>query len=113
MSGLMPSPQPSPTGEGATIKNGNPGVTVLHLPCRHPAQYKHRSVQFFRAVQPVTFERTLHVFDGVDDVMVNQFFVLNTDATTAVTLQQQFNGVRTHAGSRIRSYGPGEPPRWM
>ena len=45
-----------------------------------------RSVQFFRAVQPVTFERTLHVFNGVDDVMVNQFLVLNTDAAAAVAL---------------------------
>ena len=28
-------------------------------------------VQFLRAIQPVTFERTLHVFDSVDNVMVN------------------------------------------
>ncbi len=82
----MPSPQPSPTGEGATIKNGNPRVTVLHLPAATGQQSQ--SVQFFRAVQPVTFERTLHVFNGIDDVMVNQFLVLDTDAAAAVSLKQ-------------------------
>jgi hypothetical protein len=38
----------------------------------------------FRAVQPVAFERTLHVLDSVDDVMVNHLLVLDTDTTTAV-----------------------------
>ena len=40
--------------------------------------------------------------------MVNQFFVLNTDAAAAVTLQQQIDSVRAHTGRQntvVRAWG--------
>ncbi|MGS6342632.1 hypothetical protein, partial [Enterobacter intestinihominis] len=54
---LMPSPQTSPTGDGANIKNRNPTVSVLHLPCRHRAKEPLSSV-FSRtpAIDPVCFK---------------------------------------------------------
>ena len=44
---------------------------------------------------------------ALDDVMVNQFFVLNTDAAVAVTLQQQFNGVRPYGKPEYGRMDPG------
>ena len=69
MSGLTPTLS---HGRGRNHKNGNPGLPFcITLPPPGTIQTPISTV--FRAVQPVTFERTLHVFDGVDDVMVNQF----------------------------------------
>ncbi|SUG40254.1 Uncharacterised protein [Salmonella enterica subsp. arizonae] len=64
-------------------------------------------VQFFRALHPVTFERTLHVFNCINDVMMNKLFVLDTDTTTAVAFQQQVNSISAHTGSQnaIVRYG--------
>lgn len=43
-------------------------------------------VQSFSALEPVAFEWTFHIFDSVDNVMVYQFFVLDTDTATTVAL---------------------------
>lgn len=68
---------------------------------RRPFVYPARNlVQFLRAIQPVVLERTLHVLDGIDDVVVHQLLVLDADATAAMALQQQLNRIGAHAGSQ-------------
>ena len=68
---------------------------------RRPFVYPARNlVQFLRAIQPVVLERTLHVLDGIDDVVVHQLLVLDADATAAMALQQQLNCIGAHAGSQ-------------
>lgn len=63
---------------------------------RRPFVYPARNlVQFLRAIQPVVLERTLHVLDGIDDVVVHQL-VLDADATAAM----QLNRIGAHAGSQ-------------
>lgn len=40
----------------------------------------------FRRIQPVAFERTFHVLDGINDVVVHHFLILDTDTAATVAL---------------------------
>lgn len=65
-------------------------------------------VQFFCVIQLVVFEWMFYVFDGIDYVVVYQFFVLDVDVMVVMVLQQQFNCIGVYVGSQdvvVRNWG--------
>ncbi len=63
--------------------------------------------QLGRDIEQILTERTTHVVDSINDVMVNQLFTLNTHTTATFAFYQQFNRVSTIRDARIRSNARG------